>query len=117
MKFLNRIKKKLKKIRYISKSKKISKFLYKILGNKKIYIVDIGAGHRFLPTLLNFDGVSKIAMVDPNDNLDLAHKNFLEAGLYHPMQYQRLHFPKKFFFLPSIILPFEPHLSYHSEIM
>ena len=91
MKFLNRIKKKLKKIRYISKSKKISKFLYKILGNKKIYIVDIGAGHRFLPTLLNFDGVSKIAMVDPNDNLDLAHKNFTKI-LNHPQNVKKFSF-------------------------
>jgi FkbM family methyltransferase len=70
---------KLKKFFYILRSKKISKLLRKILGQKKIYIVDIGAGHRFLPTLLNFDGVSKIAMVDPNSNLNLSYQNFIKV--------------------------------------
>ena len=41
-----------------------------------IGIVDIGAGHRYLPILLNFDGVSKIAMVDPNKSLDWSYHNF-----------------------------------------
>lgn len=78
MHIFTKILRKIKKIIYISRSKKIAKLLRKILGKKRIYIVDVGAGHRFLPTLLNFDGVSKIAMVDPNDNLNLSYKNFIK---------------------------------------
>tara|TARA_B110000977_G_scaffold175638_1_gene230541 strand:- start:22316 stop:23236 length:921 start_codon:yes stop_codon:yes gene_type:complete len=78
MHIFTKILRKIKKIIYISRSKKIAKLLRKILGKKRIYIVDVGAGHRFLPTLLNFDGVSKIAMIDPNDNLNLSYKNFIK---------------------------------------
>jgi FkbM family methyltransferase len=82
IKIVSKILRKIKKILYISRSKKISKLLRNILGKKKIYIVDIGAGHRFLPTLLNFDGVSKIAMIDPNDNLNLSYNNFIKILNY-----------------------------------
>jgi len=78
MHIFTKILRKIKKNIYISRSKKIAKLLRKILGKKRIYIVDVGAGHRFLPTLLNFDGVSKIAMIDPNDNLNLSYKNFIK---------------------------------------
>lgn len=78
MNIFSKIFRKIKKKIYISRSKKIAKLLSKILGTEKINIVDLGAGHRFLPTLLNFDGVSNIAMVDPNSNLDLSYKNFIK---------------------------------------
>jgi FkbM family methyltransferase len=69
---------KIRKIIYISRSKKISKLLINILDKEKINIVDIGAGQRYLPTLLNFDGVAKIAMVDPNKNLEWSYNNFIK---------------------------------------
>ena len=69
---------KIRKIIYISRSKKISKLLINILDEEKINIVDIGAGQRYLPTLLNFDGVAKIAMVDPNKNLEWSYNNFIK---------------------------------------
>ena len=62
---------------FIHKSRKISNFFNEIL-KKKISVFDLGAGHRYLPTLLKFDGISKIYMIDPNKNLDLAYNNFLK---------------------------------------
>ena len=53
------IKNKINRKIFISRSKKISSALRKILKRPVIGIVDIGAGHRYLPILLNFDGVSK----------------------------------------------------------
>ena len=70
------IKNKINRKIFISRSKKISSALRKILKRPVIGIVDIGAGHRYLPILLNFDGVSKIAMVDPNKSLDWSYHNF-----------------------------------------
>ena len=46
--------------------------------NNLIYILDIGAGGRYLAPILNFDGASKIFMVDPNDNLDVSYNNLLK---------------------------------------
>ena len=37
---------------------------------------------RYLPTLLNFDGVSKIAMVDPNKSLEWSYNNFKKIVQY-----------------------------------
>ena len=57
------------------KSKKISNLLKKISINKKIQIYDIGSGLRYLPTLLKFDGLSQINLIDPNDNIEISYKN------------------------------------------
>ena len=70
------IRKKINRKFFISRSKKISLAFRKIFKKPVIGIVDIGAGHRYLPILLNFDGVSKIAMVDPNKSLDWSYQNF-----------------------------------------
>lgn len=86
-KFLNKI----KKSNYLSRSKKISKLLKELIGNNKIGIVDIGAGQRYLPTLLNFDGISKIAMIDPNKNLNWAYKNFIRL-LNYPNNVEKFQF-------------------------
>jgi FkbM family methyltransferase len=61
---------------FISKSKIISKLIKKVV-KKNFYfsIVDVGAGARYLPPVLNFDGVSKIFMIDPNKNLDVSVSN------------------------------------------
>ncbi len=76
MYYLNRVLKKINRKKFLKKSKKTSGILRKVMGNKNIGIVDIGAGHRYLPILLNFDGLSKIAMVDPNDNINWSYRNF-----------------------------------------
>tara|TARA_Y100000591_G_scaffold331051_1_gene363783 strand:- start:4043 stop:4957 length:915 start_codon:yes stop_codon:yes gene_type:complete len=79
---LKLIKKNINRRNYISRSKKISQALKDVLKKPKIGIVDIGAGHRYLPTLLNFDGISKIAMVDPNKSLDWSYQNFKKIIKY-----------------------------------
>ncbi len=76
------IKKKINRKIFILRSKKIALALRKVLKKPIIGIVDIGAGHRYLPILLNFDGVSKIAMVDPNKSLDWSYRNFKEIIKY-----------------------------------
>ena len=80
MLFFEKITKKIKKEKFISRSKKVSKLLKFLLKKNKIGIIDIGAGQRYLPTLLNFDGVSKIAMVDPNKNLEWSFNNFRKVS-------------------------------------
>lgn len=64
-----------KRILYKIKSKKISKILKKILPKDKIQIYDIGAGLRYLPTLLKFDRISQINLIDPNENLEISYQN------------------------------------------
>lgn len=76
MSYYKLFRKKIDRKFYILRSKKISLALKKILKKPFIGIIDIGAGHRYLPTLLNFDGISKIAMVDPNKSLDWSYHNF-----------------------------------------
>tara|TARA_B110000008_G_C16962062_1_gene560553 strand:+ start:916 stop:1827 length:912 start_codon:yes stop_codon:yes gene_type:complete len=70
------IKKKIQRSSYILRSRKVSLALKNILLKDRIGIVDIGAGHRYLPILLNFDGIAKIAMVDPNKSLNWSFDNF-----------------------------------------
>ena len=79
--FFNKVLSKIKKNNYIRRSKKISGILRSIL-KKKIGIIDIGAGQRYLPTFLNFDGVAIIAMVDPNKNLLWSYNNFKKIVKY-----------------------------------
>ena len=85
---IKNISNKINRISYISRSKKISLALKKILKTQIIGIVDIGAGHRYLPVLLNFDGISKIAMVDPNKSLNWSAKNFKKIIKYPENIYQ-----------------------------
>lgn len=71
------------KKKFISNSKKISFLIKKILKKDFFYyIVDIGAGGRYLPSVLNFDGVSKVFMIDPNDNLNISYKNLVKIVKY-----------------------------------
>lgn len=85
---LKLITKKINRKIFISRSKKISLAFRKILKKPLIGIVDIGAGHRYLPILLNFDGVSKIAMVDPNKSLDWSYQNFKKIIKYPEYLYK-----------------------------
>ena len=82
MSYYKLFRKKIDREFYILRSKKISLALKKILNKPFIGIIDIGAGHRYLPTLLNFDGISKIAMIDPNKSLDWSYKNFKKIVRY-----------------------------------
>ena len=63
------------------KSKKISKLFRRLNKFNKIQIYDFGAGLRYLPTLLKFDGVSIIHLLDPNDNLDISYRNLKKLFL------------------------------------
>ena len=73
--FLTKIIKYKKKKIFNIKSRKISNFLKKINVKQKIQIYDIGSGLRYLPTLLKFDGFSRINLIDPNDNIEISYKN------------------------------------------
>ena len=73
--FINRFYCYFNKIIFNYKSQKISKLFRKLSKLNKIYIYDFGAGLRYLPTLLKFDGISKIHLIDPNDNLEVSYKN------------------------------------------
>ena len=76
LKAINRIYEYVTKVKFISKSKKISHLIKKNLSKDQIfYIIDVGAGARYLRPVLNFDGSSKIFMIDPNDNLNVSVKN------------------------------------------
>jgi len=97
---INKILSYLKRLQYRLKSKKISKALQKILPKEKIQIYDIGAGLRYLPTLLNFDRISEINLIDPNENLEISYKNL-----------------KKFFFESKKIKKFKVGLSNKNEIL
>ena len=69
-----------KKIFHI-KTRKISNYLKKINSFGKIQIYDIGSGLRYLPTLLKFDGISQIHLIDPNVSIDIAYNNLKKIFL------------------------------------
>jgi FkbM family methyltransferase len=57
-------------------NKKLYPF-YKSLIKDKINIFDIGAGQRMLPEIINFNGISKVFLVDPNDNLQYSYDQLI----------------------------------------
>ena len=62
------------KFRKLQKSNNEESYpLYQSLINKKINIFDIGAGQRMLPEIINFNGISKVFLVDPNDNIQYCY--------------------------------------------
>jgi len=71
-KIINRI----KFYSYLNKSHKLV-HLYKQIYKNKIYIYDIGAGQRILPEVLNFNGISKVVLVDPNKNIEYTYNRLL----------------------------------------
>jgi FkbM family methyltransferase len=73
--FINKFYSYFNKIIFNYKSQKISKLFRKLSKLNKIHIYDFGAGLRYLPTLLKFDGISKIHLIDPNDNLEISYRN------------------------------------------
>jgi FkbM family methyltransferase len=61
---------------FFKEKKKINLFLKKIYKNK-ISILDVGAGQRYLKSILNFDGICKVGLIDPSENLEITKKNLL----------------------------------------
>ena len=61
------------KFRKLQKSNKEIYPLFKSLINSKINIFDIGAGQRMLPEIINFNGISKVFLVDPNENIQYSY--------------------------------------------
>ena len=49
----------------------------------KLNIYDIGAGQRILPEIINFDGVSRVHLIDPNKNLDYSFNQLKNYFLDH----------------------------------
>ena len=69
----NKVKRKINLNSLISNKKRLSKiYLSLLLKSDKINIYDIGAGHRILNELINFDQISNIYLIDPNKNLDIS---------------------------------------------
>ena len=80
-----KLKKKFNHFIFKINSEKTSFLIYELIKNqKKLTIYDIGAGNRYLKTLINFDGSANINMIDPNRNLDWAVEN-LKKNLKYPM--------------------------------
>ena len=75
----NRIKRKINLESLISNKKRLSKFYLSLLKSDKINIYDIGAGHRILNELINFDQISNIYLIDPNINESKANKKYLNS--------------------------------------
>jgi FkbM family methyltransferase len=71
------------KFLYLKKKNYSLKKLYKSLSFSKINIFDIGAGQRILPELINFDGIAKIYLIDPNKNLDYSYEKLKKYFLDH----------------------------------
>lgn len=82
MNILHRTKSKIIDGIFYAKSKKISFFLRSILKGNKISILDIGAGNRYLPILLNFDGSADISLIDPHRSLFWSYKNLKKKFIY-----------------------------------
>ena len=74
-KIIDRIYEFILKKKFIFNSKKISLLIKKIKQNSYFYILDVGAGGRYLRPVINFDGSSKIFMIDLNDNLNVSVTN------------------------------------------
>jgi len=79
---LKKINKYKKKKFFNIKTKKISNYLRKISTFEKIQIYDIGSGLRYLPTLLKFDGISQIHLIDPNDNIEISYINLKKIFIH-----------------------------------
>jgi hypothetical protein len=78
---INNISKKLSNYRNKKKFFKYSRNINPILKKitkEKIHILDLGAGNRYLKSIINFDGISKIALVDPSQNLEISSKNLMQ---------------------------------------
>jgi len=79
----SKIKKKIIFTSYLLKSRKISSILRELIPkNKKLSILDVGAGNRYLSAVLNFDGAANISMVDPHKSLFWSFENLKKKLIY-----------------------------------
>jgi FkbM family methyltransferase len=69
-----KISNKIQFLKFLKRSRTNSKIIKRIV-KKKICIIDIGAGHRYLSSLLNFDGSAEIHMIDPHKSLLWSSEN------------------------------------------
>ena len=83
MKTWSRLKKKIILKNYLPKSKKTALLLRSLLGDdKKLSVLDVGAGNRYLAILLNFDGCANISMIDPHKNLFWSSENLKKELIF-----------------------------------
>ena len=83
MKTWSRLKKKIISKNYLPKSKKTALLLRSLLGDdKKLSVLDVGAGNRYLAILLNFDGCANISMIDPHKNLFWSSENLKKELIF-----------------------------------
>jgi hypothetical protein len=73
--YKSKFKNKILDFKYKLNAEKVANLVKKLSGTKKLFIFDIGAGNRYLKTLLNFDGTAKIIMVDPHKSLEWSVNN------------------------------------------
>ena len=59
------------------------KIIYKNFKIPKINIFDIGAGQRIIPDVINFDGIARVYLIDPNKNLNYSYNQLKKYFLDH----------------------------------
>ena len=85
MRLKNLTKRIIRKISFLNLKKRNLKLkkLYDFLSISKINIFDIGAGQRILPEIINFDGISRVNLIDPNKNLEYSYNQLKKYFLDH----------------------------------
>jgi len=73
--YKNKIYNKFLGFKFQANVRKVVPLIKRLSNNKKLSIVDIGAGNRYLNTVLNFDGTAKIIMIDPHKSLKWSVNN------------------------------------------
>ena len=59
------------------------KIIHKNFKIPKINIFDIGAGQRIIPDVINFDGIARVYLIDPNKNLNYSYNQLKKYFLDH----------------------------------
>jgi FkbM family methyltransferase len=85
MHFKNIKKRFIRKLSFFNLKKKNYKLkiIYKSFKIPKINIFDIGAGQRIIPDVINFDGIGRVYLIDPNKNLNYAYNQLKKYFLDH----------------------------------
>ena len=76
-----KLKKKVNRRLKFKKLQNNNRKLYPILKSlikNKINIFDIGAGQRMLPEIINFNSISKVFLIDPNDNIKFCYDQLIK---------------------------------------
>lgn len=85
MHFKNIKKRFIRKLSFFNLKKKNYKLkiIYKNFKIPKINIFDIGAGQRIIPDIINFDGIARVYLIDPNKNLNYSYNQLKKYFLDH----------------------------------